>query len=118
MWQEPDADNMNQQKLSFNVRGSWLKAFVWLGILLLAFCLLQTLHPLTTAVQIGAGKCQFSLFKLVDGGGAMLASWCSCLVSCAASTLGRSTIPCDEPGGIAGRRSFVMRPIAGSFWRR
>jgi len=38
------------------------------------------------------GKCQFSLMKRVDGGGKILADWWSCLVSCAASTPGRSTM--------------------------
>jgi hypothetical protein len=42
--------------------------------------------------EFGPGKCQFSLIKRVDGGGKILADWWSCLVSCAASTPGRSTM--------------------------
>ena len=54
---------MNRSKPSLNGYGSWRKAVACVGILLLAFALLQSLLPLRTAVQIGADE-GFELAKV------------------------------------------------------
>jgi len=54
---------MKVQESSFDQPGNRVKALIWLGALLLAFGLLQSLLPMRTAVQIGADE-GFELAKV------------------------------------------------------